>query len=126
MPSQAKNPQPNVSEVPGESPRNISNAMASGQSSWNTSGFAFSPNTNVQDRETMPSAQAEAARQKADKVMAALRSGEPGAADRAMGSAKETGTKGIVPLQWLGSKFRMRNKEKVRKGKVEEDDGVIR
>nr|POF26400.1 hypothetical protein CFP56_22549 [Quercus suber] len=120
--SQPKKPEPSVSKVPAES-RTISDAMASGQSSWNTSGFAFAPNTNVQDRESMPSVEADAARHKADEVMAALRSGEPGAADRMMGEQKEHGTKGIVPLQWLTDKFR---RGKNQEGENLKGDEVVR
>nr|POF12690.1 hypothetical protein CFP56_09842 [Quercus suber] len=115
-----KKPEPTVSDVPAQP---LSGAMASGQSSWNTSGFAFSPNTNVQDRQSMPSNEAEAARRKADDVMAALRSGKPGAADQLMGEQKEGGGKGIVPLQWLQRKLRG---EKRDNGEQGENGRVVR
>ncbi|WPG97838.1 Hypothetical protein R9X50_00061900 [Acrodontium crateriforme] len=54
-------------------------------SPWNDSGFAFAPNTNVMDPESMPSAEAQAARARAAEIMAALKKGEPGDADKLMG-----------------------------------------
>jgi hypothetical protein len=74
--------------------------MASGQSPWNTSGFAMAPSTNALDEKSMPSEQAAAARAKSALVMDAVRRGDMKEADRLMGEQKETGTKGIVPLQW--------------------------
>ncbi|KAK5129268.1 hypothetical protein LTR08_003647 [Meristemomyces frigidus] len=83
-------------------PKSVGHATSS---SWNTGGFSFNPNTNCLDAESMPSEKAEAARQKSAAVMAALRSGEPGAADAAMGKQVQKGTQGILPLGWLKSKF---------------------
>ncbi|KAK4496392.1 hypothetical protein PRZ48_012372 [Zasmidium cellare] len=54
-------------------------------SSWNTAGPGFAPNTNTLDRASMPSSQAEAARQKSAAVMEALKNGDKGEADRLMG-----------------------------------------
>ncbi|KAF2166955.1 hypothetical protein M409DRAFT_23002 [Zasmidium cellare ATCC 36951] len=54
-------------------------------SPWNAAGPAFAPNTNTLDRESMPSSQAEAARLKSAAVMAALKNGDKGEADRLMG-----------------------------------------
>ncbi|EME84291.1 uncharacterized protein MYCFIDRAFT_173310 [Pseudocercospora fijiensis CIRAD86] len=99
-------------------------------SSWNSSGFYFSANTNTMDRESMPSEKAEAARLRSAEVMAALKSGEPGAADRMMGGQKESGSKGIVPLQWVKSKFggkkkKMEVEKEVQAGKVGADDQSV-
>ncbi|KAF7187137.1 hypothetical protein HII31_11518 [Pseudocercospora fuligena] len=96
-------------------------------SSWNSSGFSFSPNTDTMNRETMPSERAEAARQKSAEVMAALKSGEPGAADRLMGPQRESGSKGIVPMQWVKSKFGGKKKMQgeTLEGKVVRDDQSI-
>ena len=93
--------------------------MASGSSSWNTSGFAFAPNTNVLDPNSMPSDKAEAARRKAAEVMAALKKGEPGDADYIMRDQQQKATQGIVPLRWLGRKI------SGRKEPVGEDGGKI-
>lgn len=81
--------------------------------------YAYSTqNTNTMDADAMPSEQAQAARNKTDEVMQALRSGEPGAADKAMGDSHQTGkSKG-----WLSSKM-----EKLRGGKsAGEDEKVVR
>ncbi|KAK4957306.1 hypothetical protein LTR10_005268 [Elasticomyces elasticus] len=78
-------------------------------SSWNDGGFAFAPNTNALDANTMPSDKAEAARQKSAAVMEALRNG--GDADAVMGKQKESGAKGIVPLGWLKSKMKRSDKK---------------
>lgn len=53
----------------------------SGSSSWNTSGFAFSPNTNTMDEASMPSKQAQAARERAAEIIEASKNGKPGEAD---------------------------------------------
>jgi hypothetical protein len=87
-------------------------------SSWNDGPFSFSPNTNVMDKNTMPSDTAEAARQKTASVMAALRSGDAGAADKAMGDSEPKVSQGIVPLRWFKSKMGKSKKEK--KGKEED------
>lgn len=106
--------------------------MATG-SPWNDGGFAFSPNTNTLDRESMPSAQAEAARQKSAQVMAALKSGEPGAADRVMGDQKESGSgrgggggsKGVFPLQWMKAKMGGGGGKAKRKAGREDGKGLV-
>lgn len=86
-----------------------SNNTGPGTSSpWNSSGFAFAPSTNTLDRNSMPSAEAEAARNKSAAVMDALRRGDTSEADRLMG--KEHKPQGqIVPRPnvkgWFGKKF---------------------
>jgi len=100
-------PPPQYSE---ENNPKVSNAAT--QSSWaGWSGaeggniFGFAPNTNTMDPSTMPSDQAAAARMKAAEVMAKLRSGEPGAADRAMGDREGKGATGLMPIpSWLRKK----------------------
>lgn len=84
------------------------------QSPWDTSGFAFSPNTNTLDRESMPSDKAEAARLKSAAVMAALKSGKPGEADRLMGenNVKQGQLVPPGPLKWLHRKFSGRKDDK--------------
>lgn len=52
------------------------------------------------------------ARAKAEKVMAALESGEPGAADEMMGKAEPKGTAGIIPLGWFKSKLTEKKEKK--------------
>lgn len=69
--------------------------------------FGFAPNSNAMDPITMPSDQAAAARMKAAEVMAKLRSGEPGAADRAMGDREYQGGAGLLPIpSWLRKKVK--------------------
>lgn len=86
-----------------------SNNTGAGTSSpWNSSGFAFAPSTNTLDRASMPSAEAEAARNKSAAVMDALRRGDAAEADRLMG--KEHKPQGqIVPRPdvkgWFSKKF---------------------
>ncbi|KAF2210133.1 hypothetical protein CERZMDRAFT_86441 [Cercospora zeae-maydis SCOH1-5] len=101
--------------------------MASGGSSWNDSGYAFAPNTNTLDAQAMPSDQAAAARVKAAEVMAALKSGEPGAADKVMGDneGKSSGG-GITGLGGPKGFFqKLRNKKAEKQNKIAED-GVVR
>jgi hypothetical protein len=50
--------------------------------SWEPSPWTPAPNANVADQKAMTSAQAQAARAKSAEVMAALKKGEPGDADR--------------------------------------------
>ena len=109
-------PQYSVTVQP--SSKHNENYMASGQSSWNTSGFAFAPNTNVMDESTMPSDRAAAARRKAAEVMAALKKGEPGDADLLMGDQQQKGGQGVVPLRWLGRKLSGQGKDRGEKGSV--------
>ncbi|KAK4545737.1 hypothetical protein LTR36_002691 [Oleoguttula mirabilis] len=85
-------------------------ANSASNSSWNTSGFAFAPNTNAMDANTMPSDKAAAARMKAAEVMAALKKGEQGDADAIMGKQQQKGTQGILPLQWLMRKISSNSK----------------
>lgn len=92
----------------------------SGSSSWNTSGFAFAPNTNVNDPESMPSDKAQAAREKAKEIMLALEDGKPGDADRMMGPRPAKGNVGIIPLDWVKSRFSNKKKEQ------KSEDGVVR
>ena len=77
----------------------------SGSSPWNDGGFSFSPNTNTLDANTMPSDKAEAARQKAKEIMLALEDGKPGDADKMMGAREPKGNVGIIPIDWLKTKF---------------------
>ena len=53
----------------------------------------------------MPSDTAAMARAKAKKVMEALDSGEPGAADDMMGKREPKGTTGMLPLDYFKTKF---------------------
>ena len=70
-----------------------------------SSSHAFPSATNVMDPNGMPSDQAQMARMKAQKVMKALQDGEPGEADEVMGKKEPKGTSGLVPLDWLKTKF---------------------
>ena len=79
--------------------------------------MSFSPNTNTMDPESMPSDKAAAARMKAIKVMNALDT--PGEADKLMGKREPKGTHGIIPMDWLKSKFSGKKEKK-------EGDKVVR
>jgi hypothetical protein len=68
-------------------------------SSWDPNPFTHAPNANVQNTQTMTSPQAAAARAKADAVMAALKKGEPGDADKLMG--KQESYDSLVPGEIL-------------------------
>lgn len=96
----------------------------SGSSPWNTSGFASPPNTNVLDENSMPSDKAQAARDRAKEIMDASRNGKPGDADRMMGEREPKGTAGLLPIDWMKSKFGRSKKGKG--GKEEKGDGVVR
>jgi hypothetical protein len=50
--------------------------------SWEPSPWTHAPNANVANEQTMTSLQAQAARAKSAEVMAALKKGEPGDADK--------------------------------------------
>ncbi|KAK3049996.1 hypothetical protein LTR09_008651 [Extremus antarcticus] len=94
----------------------------SGSSSWNDSGFAFAPNTNTMDAQTMPSDKAQAARERAAEIIEASKNGKPGEADAMMGKREPQGNRGIIPLDWLATKFKSEKKEK----KEKRDEKVIR
>lgn len=66
----------------------------------------------------MPSDTAAMARAKAQKVMAALQSGEPGAADELMGKSEPKGTSGIIPLGFFKNKFSEKKEKKASKNVV--------
>ncbi|GIZ44189.1 hypothetical protein CKM354_000739300 [Cercospora kikuchii] len=101
--------------------------MASGGSSWNDSGFAFAPNTNTLDAQAMPSDQAAAARVKAAEVMAALKSGEPGAADKLMGDNEGKSSGGnLTGLTGPNGFFQKLRKKKAEKESKRASDGVVR
>lgn len=93
----------------------------SGSSPWNDSGFAAAPNTNTMDANAMPSDKAQAARERAREIMDALDSDKPGAADRMMGEREPKGNVGLLPIDWLKTKFK-----KGPKDKNKESDGVVR
>jgi hypothetical protein len=56
------------------------------------------------DPERMPSERAEAARQKSAEIMASLKKGEPGDADKLMGDRKEKSSKNLLQKLGLGGK----------------------
>lgn len=70
----------------------------------------------------MPSDKAQAAREKAKQVMLSLEDGKPGEADNMMGKREAKGSYGIIPLDWVKSKF-SGSKDKKKESK---DDGVVR
>ncbi|SMY23026.1 unnamed protein product [Zymoseptoria tritici ST99CH_1A5] len=78
----------------------------SGSSPWNVEPLSFAPNTNAMDEKSMPSDKAAAARVKSALVMDAVKRGDMKEADRLMGEQKETGTKGLVPMQWARDIFK--------------------
>lgn len=84
-------------------------------------GYSFPSNTNTMDPESMPSDKAQAAREKAKEIMAALQDGKPGEADKLMG--KNENNNGLTPLGWFKSKVGGSKKEKKEK---KEKDAVIR
>jgi hypothetical protein len=88
----------------------------SGDSSWNTSGFATAPNSNTMNADAMPSDKAQAAREKAIEIMNAVKEGKPGEADAMMGKREPQGNRGIIPLDWVKSKFSGGKKNKDGKG----------
>lgn len=97
---------------------------------WNESGFGFSPNTSALDRNAMPSANAEAARQKSVLVMDALRRGDTAEADRLMG--RENKPQGQIvprgsgnPKSWFKRKFGKEDKGEVLEGEGKEYEESI-
>ncbi|KAI4737883.1 hypothetical protein E4T50_11651 [Aureobasidium sp. EXF-12298] len=79
-------------------------------SAWDPNPFTHAPNANVQNTQTMTSPQAEAARAKSQAVMAALKRGDPGEADRLMGK-QETYDSLVPGIAKLKNKF-LGNKDK--------------
>ena len=67
----------------------------------------------------MPSSNAQDARNRTAEIMAALKKGEPGDADKLMGDSESKGSSGILPIKFFKGKLSRDKKEK--KG-----DGVIR
>lgn len=55
---------------------------------WEPNPWTHAPNANAANEETMTSTQAQAARAKSQEVMAALKKGESGDADRLMGKTQ--------------------------------------
>ena len=68
-------------------------------SAWDPNPYTHAPNANVQNTQTMTSPQAEAARAKSQAVMAALKKGDAGEADRLMG--KQENYDSLVPGEFL-------------------------
>lgn len=68
-------------------------------SAWDPNPYTHAPNANVQNTTTMTSPQAEAARAKSQAVMAALKKGDAGEADRLMG--KQENYDSLVPGEFL-------------------------
>lgn len=67
--------------------------------------FGWSQSTNVTDRNSMPSDKAEAARQRSEEIMAALKKGEKGDADALMGKSESAGRgMGLGWLNWKSDK----------------------
>lgn len=95
----------------------------SGSSPWNHGAFSFSPNTNTMDDKAMQSDKAAAARARAKEILLALEDGKPGAADRMMGEREPKGNVGLLPIDWMKTKFARR---KSSKGQGKEGDGVVR
>ncbi|OQO01816.1 hypothetical protein B0A48_12289 [Cryoendolithus antarcticus] len=56
--------------------------------SWEANPWTPAPNANVANTETMTSPEAQAARARSAEIMAALKKGEPGEADKMMGQKK--------------------------------------
>lgn len=71
--------------------------------SWDPNPWTPAPNANVTNAQTMTSPQAQAARAKSAEVMAALKKGDPGEADRIMG--KKEGHDSLVPGMLFFSSF---------------------
>ena len=74
-------------------------------SAWDPNPYTHAPNANVQNTSTMTSPQAEAARAKSQAVMAALKKGDAGEADRLMG--KQENYDSLVPGEFC-SRFSLR------------------
>ncbi|KAG9595625.1 cytochrome P450, partial [Aureobasidium melanogenum] len=73
-------------------------------SAWDPTPFTHAPNANVSNAQTMTSPEAVAAREKAAAVMAALKKGEQGDADRLMGKQEKYDS--LVPgMAKLKNKF---------------------
>ncbi|KAI4721012.1 hypothetical protein E4T48_02641 [Aureobasidium sp. EXF-10727] len=71
---------------------------------WAPNPFTHAPNANVSDARTMTSSQAVAAREKSAAVMAALKNGDKGEADRLMGKQQKYDS--LVPgIAKLKNKF---------------------
>lgn len=74
-------------------------------SAWGTSAYVINQNTNTMDPNSMSSDRAQAARMKTAEIMAALKKGEPGDADKLMGKQGAEGNKGTVSTGWLKRKL---------------------
>jgi hypothetical protein len=83
------------------------NSGFANNSSWNTSPYAFSPNTNTLNQESMPSKQAQAARDKSAQIMEALKNGDTAKANELMGK-DETGGRMLPGVSWIKGKINRR------------------
>ena len=93
--------------------------------SWEPVPWGSGPNANVSNAETMTSPEAQAARARSAEIMAALKKGEPGDADKLMGEKKHHDS--LLP--GMGKlKSRLMGGKKKEGGVVakEKGDGVIR
>ncbi|KAI5248460.1 hypothetical protein E4T43_01197 [Aureobasidium subglaciale] len=80
---------------------------------WNPNPFTHAPNANVSNTSTMTSPQAQAAREKSAAVMAALKKGEKGDADRLMG--RQENYDSLVPgIAALKKKFLGKKEQKTK------------
>lgn len=75
------------------------------------------------DPNAMPSDKAQAARERTKEIMRALEDGKPGEADRMMGERPVKGNVGLLPIDWMRSKFKKASKESK---KEKEGDGIVR
>ena len=75
----------------------------------------------------MPSDKAQAARERAKEIMLALEDGKKGDADRMMGAREPKGNVGLLPIDWMKTKF---SRKKSSEGKAAEgkkgEDGAVR
>ena len=76
------------------------------------------PDTNATNADSMPSAEAQAARERAKEIMEASRNGKPGEADAMMGQRRPQGAG--MPIEWIKNKLSRKDKGK------QEGDGVVR
>ncbi|KAM0719117.1 hypothetical protein Q7P37_005022 [Cladosporium fusiforme] len=79
--------------------------------SWEANPWTPAPNANVANEQTMTSPEAQAARAKSAEVMAALKKGDKGEADRLMGKSEQMNDSLIPGMGKLKAMFLGRKKD---------------
>lgn len=88
-----------------------------------SSGYIAGPNMNVMDAQSMPSPRAQAARERAAEIMAAMKAKDMEKAS-ALLAKDESSSKAPSGMSWMKRKLNKRNQSKLEGKEVDEVDEV--